>query len=243
MPAPVAELHGASGEAVRSVRGPVADEAVKILIERIRRGDLPPNTRLPAQRALAEDLAVSRASLREALSVLETLGYIRVEPSRGTFVSVPESAGARHKWRFAARYSERDIFETRYTLESYTARLASLNATPEDILTLNGFIERMKTAAREKDLVNFANMDFGFHDHIVEISGNQVVGQMLRMLKEAMKETQRLPLSRPSLLWDPIQEHERVLSAIKQHDPEGAAYLMQLHITRAAARARIGLRI
>jgi GntR family transcriptional regulator, transcriptional repressor for pyruvate dehydrogenase complex len=223
--------------------GAVGDRAVRTLVEMIGVGDFPPNSRLPAQRALAEQLRISRASLREATLVLEALGYVRVEPNRGTFVCGHHERQKRTRWRFADRYSERDIFETRYTLESYTARLAALRASDEDVAKLRSCIEAMKQAARERDLVSFPELDFAFHHHIVRLSGNQVVAQTLRVLKEAMKESQRLPLADIARLWDPIHEHERILEAIRQHDPDGAAYLMQLHITRAAHRAKISLRI
>jgi GntR family transcriptional repressor for pyruvate dehydrogenase complex len=224
-------------------RGAVADKTVRTLAEMINIGRFPPESRLPAQRLLAEQLRISRASLREATLVLETLGFVRVEPNRGIFVCSPREREMRSRWRFADGYSERDIFETRYTLESYTARLAALRASDEDVATLRSRIEGMKQAARERDLVSFAEMDFAFHHHLVCLSDNQVVAQTLRILKEAMKESQRLPLAEITRLWEPIHEHERIVEAIRQHDPDGAAYLMQLHITRAAHRAKILLRI
>jgi GntR family transcriptional repressor for pyruvate dehydrogenase complex len=224
-------------------RGAVADKAVRTLVEMINAGRFPPSSRLPAQRTLAELLRISRASLREATLVLETLGYVRVEPNRGTFVCPQREREMHTRWSFADRYSERDIFETRYTLESYTARLAALRASDEDLAELRSCIEGMKQAAREPDLVTFAEMDFAFHHHLVRLSGNQMVAQTLWFLQEAMKESQRLPLTEVARLWDPIHEHERIAEAIRQHDPDGAAYLMQLHITRAADRAKISLRI
>ncbi|MGH6943049.1 MAG: FadR/GntR family transcriptional regulator, partial [Geminicoccaceae bacterium] len=210
-------------------RGAVTDKAVRTLVEMINVGRFPPSSRLPAQRALAELLQISRASLREATLVLETLGYVRVEPNRGTFVRGDREREMPTRWRFADRYSERDIFETRYTLESYAARFAALRASDDDVATLRSCIESMKRAARKRDLVGFAEMDFAFHHHIVRLSGNQVVAQTLRSLQEAMKESQRLPLAEISRLWEPIHEHERILDALRQQDPDGAAYLMQLH--------------
>ncbi len=236
-------IEASAGVGARAARrGAVADKAVRALAEMINIGRFPPESRLPAQRLLAEQLRISRASLREATLVLETLGYVRVEPNRGTFVCPHGEREMRSRWRFADRYSERDIFETRYTLEGYTARLAALRASDEDIAALRSCIESMKQAARERDLVGFAEMDFAFHHYLVRLSDNQVVAQTLRVLKEAMKESQRLPLADISGLWEPIHEHERIVEAIRQHDPDGAAYLMQLHITRAAHRAKILLR-
>lgn len=233
----------AAPDTPRARRGAVTDKAVRTLVEMINLGRFPPSSRLPAQRTLAELLQISRASLREATLVLETLGYVRVEPNRGTFVCGDGEQKRRTRWQFAEGYSKRDIFETRYMLESYTARLAALRAREQDVVMLRSCIQEMKQAARKRDLLSFAETDFAFHHQIVRLSGNQVVAQTLRVLQDAMKESQRLPLADVARLWDPIHEHERITEAIRQQDPDGAAYLMQLHITRAAERAKIALRL
>jgi len=221
----------------------VVDAAVKRLIQRIREGDLPPNSRLPSQRSLAEQLSVSYATLREAMSVLTTLGYIRVEPNRGTYIRAIGDREPQPTWRFIDQYSQRDIYEARHVLESYTARLAALGHSEEGLRGLEESLGGLKRAARELDLLAFAEHDFNFHNRIVVLSGNVAVGEMLRTLKDAMRESQRLPLAKPSQLWETISEHEKILNAIKHSDPEGAAYLMQLHITKAAGRANVTLRI
>ena len=78
----------------------------------ILEGTLKSGDRLPAQRELSEQFGISRASLREALSVLETLGLVRVEVGRGVFVLGPgEDAVPQAKWRYADRYSPLEVYE------------------------------------------------------------------------------------------------------------------------------------
>ena len=81
---------------------PVTEVVTRRIQEMIRSGEFPPDAKLPSQRILSERLGVSRASLREALLTLETLGLIRTLPARGTFVT----AGGITQPTPAPRYSQ-----------------------------------------------------------------------------------------------------------------------------------------
>jgi GntR family transcriptional repressor for pyruvate dehydrogenase complex len=76
----------------------------------------------------------------------------------------------------------------------------------------------------------------------VTLSGNRLFREIHNLNREAILESQKLPLSRHKRLWEPIQEHEKILQALEQRDPDGASYLMQLHILRAADRVGITLK-
>src|SRR5579883_2462580 len=200
---------------------------------------------LPSQRTLAAELGVSRSSLREALSVLETLGLVSSEPGQRAYI-IGAGNGANHdkvtvRWRYASRYTEHDVYELRLLLEARAARLAAEKMTTRTLADLTACLAAMKDAIRHEDLLTAALKDFEFHDIIVTLSGNRLFKEIHDMNREAILETQKLPLSRHSRLWEPVQEHERVLQALEQRDPDGAAYLMQLHIIRAAER--IGVRL
>ena len=107
----------------------VPRSAVQRIQSMILEGTLKPGDRLPAQRELSEQFGISRASLREALSVLETLGLVRVEVGRGVFVLGPGGdAPPQAKWRFADRYSPLEVYETRLMLEPRAAGMAARNA-------------------------------------------------------------------------------------------------------------------
>ena len=86
----------------------------------IRSGRFAPGAGLPGQRELAAELGASRASLREALSILTTLGMVRVEPRRGTIVpettAEPEEAQRPFddvQWRFGAQYTPEEVYQFR----------------------------------------------------------------------------------------------------------------------------------
>ncbi len=223
---------------------PVTQRALARIQDMLRSGAFPPGSSLPPQRRLADELQVSRASLREALSILGTLGIIRVEHGRGTFVAGrgdDDQAGdpAPAAPRFKGRYSEAEVYQFRCIIEPRAAALAALRLTPEEIERLESTNRDFARATRELDLVASAETDWDFHDLLMQYSHNRLLLDIYHDCRPVMIESQRLPLARRSRLLEPIGEHERLLKALKMHDPDGASYYMRMHISRAADR--IGL--
>lgn len=112
---------------------------VQVLRRHVHMGLLLPGERLPPERTLAEQLSVSRVTLREALRVLETEGYfvVRRGASGGTFVSELDVLGD-----IAAHRISRDpalilrVMEFREALEPTAARHAAVRRTPTDLAAL-----------------------------------------------------------------------------------------------------------
>ncbi len=124
---------GQTAPATKRKREPApttAQMAVTALQKMIEEEQLAPSAPLPPQRELAKELDVSRATLREALSILATIGLVSIEPGRGTFVRAKNDAGEltpAPSWRFAARYSPAEVYQFRYIAESHAAQLAAMN--------------------------------------------------------------------------------------------------------------------
>ena len=94
-------------------------------------GELSKDEKIPSQRILSEQLQVSRASLREALLTLETLGLVRTLPARGTFVTGTEVStdAGQQSWRFDGQFTISDVFQSRLLIETELCRLAAPSAT------------------------------------------------------------------------------------------------------------------
>lgn len=225
----------------------VAAQAARQIQAMIRSGRFAPGATLPGQRALAAELGVSRASLREALSTLTTLGLLRVEPRRGTVV--PEAAepdeaerplGAT-QWRFSAQYTPEEVYQFRAIVEAQAASLAAMHATGEDLELLRGNHQAFKEATRALDVVAISQRDFEFHHLVMRFSRNRVLVHLHRTYRQVLLESQRLPLAKRSRAWEPAVEHERILSALAMRDPDGAGYYMRQHISRAAERVGVSI--
>jgi GntR family transcriptional regulator, transcriptional repressor for pyruvate dehydrogenase complex len=222
----------------------VSHKIVRELQNIIDHGELKPGALLPSERELASRFWVSRSSVREALSILETLGLVALEPGRRARIlgTSTEPDKRLTRWQYASRFNENDVYELRLILESRAARLAAEKVTPQTIADLTRSLAAMKDCMREGDLLAASQEDFKFHDIIVVLSGNRLFAEIHHLNQEAILESQKLPLSRHKRLWEPVQEHERILKALEQRDPDGASYLMQLHIIKAADRVGITLK-
>jgi GntR family transcriptional repressor for pyruvate dehydrogenase complex len=223
----------------------VTQAVVAALQAMIRDGTFKSGTALPPQRDLAQQLGVSRASLREAVSILGTLGLLSIEQGRGTFlVSSAEWAEAGQpagSWRFAARYSPEEVYQFRLIAESQAVQLAAMNHTDQELAELDKNLELFRQATRHSDLGAYAQADFDFHRLIIRFSRNRLLADMHGTFAGVLLEAQRLPLIRRDTLWEPVLEHERIVESLKQSDPEGARYYMRQHLSRACSRA--GIRI
>jgi GntR family transcriptional repressor for pyruvate dehydrogenase complex len=217
--------------------------AVKKVQQLILSGAFAEGQRLPSERQLAESLGISRPTLREALTVLATLGLIRIEPGRGTFVTPSGANGAapQEHWRFSKQYTLQEVYQFRFVTEGYAARRAAMGATEAHVQRLRDILGDYKEATRRLDLVTSAQKDFELHHHMMQMAQNRILEDAHSVYRSVMLESQRLPAARHDRLWEAAIEHERIVEAIAMHDPDGASYFMRVHITRAADRAGVVL--
>ncbi|ELX74617.1 putative secreted hydrolase [Salmonella enterica subsp. enterica serovar Dublin str. SL1438] len=131
---------------------------------------------LPPERELAKQLGVSRASLREALIVLEISGWIVIQSGNGVIVS--------DKKHLASDYTIEEILSTRELVDSHCARLAAQNDNVDVINQIEAIYHRMDQAINDNNVHGFYSLDKEFHLAISEASRNRVLFDMSRMLWE-----------------------------------------------------------
>jgi len=243
---PVSQPNGAHGSGrIADKTATVAQNTVLAMQGMIRAGRFKPGEPLPPQRELAQNLGVSRASLREAVSVLATIGLLSIEHGRGTFVVGNAEREAKGRvaasWRFAARYSPEEVYQFRYIAESHAAQLAVMKHTVDELAELNTNLDLFRSAAGQGALAAYAEADFEFHALVMRFSRNRLLADMHRNFASVLLESQRLPLIQRDDLWQAVIEHERIVEAFTRNDPEGGRYYMRQHLSRACARAGIAL--
>ncbi|HEX9227633.1 MAG TPA: FCD domain-containing protein [Arthrobacter sp.] len=209
-------------------------------------GQLALGGRLPAERSLAEQLQVSRTSVREAIRVLEAMGVLRAGvgsgPDAGTVVIADPTAALSSALRLHVATSHlpvRDIVETRVLLESWAAS----RARPESpaLAEASRLLEQMDGCAETEE---FLALDVRFHLALADAAGNAVVSAMMGSLREAIQEyAGRLTGNLPD--WDATAtrlraEHRGILAAITDHDGGRAARLVADHIEGYYAEAGLG---
>lgn len=202
-----------------------------------REGDL-----IPSQRQLSEQFSVSRASLREALLTLETLGLIKTEPGRGTFVTAghPDLSAAL-KWRYSDSYSMRDVFETRHILEGEIARYAAQGIDAATHTILVEATDEMQRCWDAGDLLANVEADLRFHRTIAMSCSNRMLQSIYETVQGLLTETQRQPIPRtnPTRMRASLSEHRDIVAALTRRDGSAACVLMRKHIANTAACAGI----
>ena len=230
---------GASGDGV-------VDIALRSVLGRIRSGEFAIGTRLPSQRDLARSLNVSRTTLREAISVLEAQGILRTEPVRGSFVlqAGPLTPTSEERLGISASsvgYTAADVYQYRYIVEPIAAMQAAVKSSENMISALRASIEDQKSAFSSGNMDIAVRRDIEFHDVILETAGNRLIMDIQETCRRVFTDSHLAPLRQRDRLWESVAEHERIVSAIAQRDPEGARYFMRFHIVRAAERYGIVL--
>lgn len=224
----------------------VTNTAAQRLQDMIQAGELKPDQQLPSQSDLSRQLGISRASLRESLSMLETLGFLRIEPGRGTFVatSMPTSNGRLAPRALGGRYDKLDIYQTRLYLESIIISLVAGSISAGTIAALNEYSTLMCAAWDRNDLVGVVNHDRDFHHAIWAACPNILLRDLCMSMAEEFAATRSYPLpaTRPARFTESANEHFAMVDALALGDAERAAALMQGHILNTAAAAGLVLK-
>jgi DNA-binding GntR family transcriptional regulator len=207
--------------------GTLAEQVFRRLRAAILAGELAPGAKI-SEPALAKQYGVSRGPLREALHRLQERKLITRSPNQGPRVVKPSAQVLA------------ELFLVREALEGMAARLAATNATDAEIAGLRaavtesaGGLNGTPDAGVELD----ERYDQDFHFSIAQCSRNPMLIELLCAELYPLLRLYRgqLPLVRPRRR-PAVIEHERIVSAIEDRDPELSELLMRRHI--AAARAR-----
>ncbi len=221
----------------RTAPSRLADTVASELERRILEGSLKPGDRLPAERALAIDMGVSRPSLREAIQKLVIKGLLTTRHGGGTHVTDRLEAHFVDPWRDMLKGHDllhRDLLEFRQMLESQAASLAARRATDVDIARLDALYEALQATYDRDDLPACIDADVAFHLAIAETSHNVLVGHLTSSLMRLIHghvstNLGYLHTRQPS--WDQLKsQHEAIWQAIRQHQPQEAALAASAHI-------------
>jgi DNA-binding FadR family transcriptional regulator len=123
------------------------EDVVQQLQTLISSGRLEPGDQLPSERALSDQLAVSRTSVREALRILEARGMIEARPGQGLFVRgrrTEEVVSILASYLMKERETFLEVLDVREALERKAAERAALLATDKDLEALKATIVAMQ---------------------------------------------------------------------------------------------------
>lgn len=208
--------------------------STEALVARIRRlmgeGGYTHNDRLPAERALCEQLGVSRNRLRTALKSMEASGLIWRHIGRGTFVGARPVLNLEDVMFLRDQVSPAQIVAVRFTIEPELARLAASHATSRDLDLLRGCAEQCRKA---RDWREYEATDHNLHHAIARASKNQLFlyfFETLNVVRRSMVWGQARSSRKPAKDYCSFTQHDRIVSAVAARDGDGAAEAMTEHL-------------
>jgi len=214
--------------------------AAEQVVEAIQRGDYPVGSKLPSEFELAEQMGVSRPSIREALSALQAMEIIESRPGSGNFVlRLPTSSEeADAVLLIESEAGCREVMEARQTLEPPVAALVASNRVPGVIETLRGILEEMRSHAEKDEFEAYLDADKMFHLALANAAGNSLVTSALTPLLDTMEQRVYREFTRQYYLKDTTDLthvadlHREIVEAIIEGDSETAFSRMVEHWTR-----------
>jgi len=228
------------GQKVLRPRQQVEDALRKAVLD----GQLQTGDRLPPETELARQFSVSRPTIREALSALETQGLIRKVPGAGggSFVQAVDHTAfgqvvqeSMHNLLRLGSVSVNEVAMVRQHLEVPAAILAAEHRTDADLKELRAILAEQKRRTVDDPMVS--ELDAQFHVAIARMSGNRILASLVYALHRESEPVGHLDLS-PELGRDTFAQHQRIVKAIADQDPEAAEHAITEHLGYLRAHFR-----
>jgi GntR family transcriptional regulator, transcriptional repressor for pyruvate dehydrogenase complex len=205
---------------------------IQRLLEYVELSGMQPGDRLPPERQLAEQLRVSRASVKQAMVALEVQGLVQTRQGDGTYLCRVDSFPEPLDQLLEKRRRLPDILEAREALECKLAELAAERRTPEDLAAMDAALQEMESEIRGGGLG--ADGDASFHRAVAEAAHNPVLAQLMASISGAVHETRMESLTEPGRGTKSLAGHRRIAAAIRAGDPKPAAAAMRAHLRMVA---------
>lgn len=188
-----------------------------------------PEDKLPNENDLAQELGVSRSTLREAVKILTTNGVLEIRRGKGTFVTSNIVINSEDLSDIASGLD--DLFEMRLMFEPDCAYLAAQRATDEEIETICYYGEQVekKILSGEDRTVE----EQKFHESIANATHNSFVKQFMPIIFNAIKKGVVVLMKNRDVSQDNLNDDRLIMEFIKKRNPEGARTAMRLHIIHA----------
>lgn len=213
----------------------IYEQIVEQITVMISEGNLKPGDKLPAERVLAENLNVSRASVREALSALHLLGLLEIKSGEGTYIKQSDVNSIIQPLALLLLMEQDTVFEilqVRKGLEVEAAGLAALNADDDDLKALGSIMNEMEKELNSSTLGEVT--DWKFHFALAHATRNSLLVRLMNTISDTMQKTIRINREQlfkkrgnPQILF---KQHLDVYEAIKSRDVEKARQKMYEHL-------------
>lgn len=220
------------------------DQIIAQIRAMLQTGQLRPGDRLPPERTLAEQMKVSRNTVREAIRMLEISGLVTVKPGQGggAFVARPDSSVVARQLSDALQLTDLslgDITEARLWIETIAVRIACERMTPEDLAALEANVDLAQKLAEEGDWARRADVHIEFHKLLVAATQNPLLTFLMNSVLDLLPPI--IAAVGPSTDSAVTRSRRRLLARLRDRDAEGAVQEMERHLHRLHKRWLTGV--
>ena len=204
---------------------PLYEDVADRLRDQIFAKQLVPGSWLDEQ-SLAEQFGISRTPMREAIKALASEGLVTMKMRRGAYVT-------------EVNRSDLDqIFTVLALLEGQAAKEAAIKATEDELNLLDHLHHRLETAAADRDIEQFFEINGKFHELIQQIAGNRWMNGVIEDLRKVLKLHRKDSLTSTGRLQNSLIEHREILRAILKRDDLAAEAAMRKHFANGLEALR-----
>jgi DNA-binding GntR family transcriptional regulator len=201
----------------------VADLVREEILHLIKTGELVAGDKLN-ELAFVKRFGVSRAPIREAFRALEEAGLVKLEKNRGVYV------------REIIEPEAHQLYELRAALDEMAGRLLAPRITAAELAELGKWLARLAKTASRGDMAQYFPMNIGFHDRVVEMTGNATLLEYYRKVIDRMHLLRRRNFSVSYGREASQAEHRAIVEALTTGDPAHAGATMRAHVTNGYRR-------
>lgn len=187
-----------------------------------------PGDKFPTERELADQLRVSRATVRQATVALEVQGIVEVRHGDGVYLLRLNSSADELKELLKRRQRLPEILEARETLECRLAYLAASRRSESDVSAM-----RLALKSMAQDIADGGNGSLGdaaFHAAITKAAKNEILAFLMNSIAKPIQESREESLNEPGRPPRSLAAHQRICDAITQQDCDGALEAMRAHL-------------
>ena len=189
----------------------------------LRAGD-----KLPSERDLAERLGVSRASIKQAIVVLEVQGLLESRHGGGTYLRSDQLDVEPVDELVARRSRLPEVLEAREALETKLAELAAQRRTPTDLAAIDAALEYMSAEIERGE--HGIEGDRRFHEAVTAAANSGLLAEFMRSIAPQIAESRNESLRQPGRPPRSLAQHQKIADAIRASDPKAAATAMRRHV-------------
>jgi len=208
------------------------EKVLESLKERITSGSFEVGDKFDTEADICKSLNVGRSTVREALRILQTMGYIEIKPGRGAFVARTKEADMFSVFKWFVKYGNelKDLMDVRMGIEPLAVKLAIERASDKQIENIEKIHQEFLSEMNTMDPVRLSILDEAFHKAIFLATNNKLLISLNDKLCEILSDYRNKAFSVKENVTNAVQPHKDILDGIKSKNKEEAQKAMVKHI-------------